>query len=93
MFVNSIKLDKTTKSSTRKLPFLPRIGLSVDIAGYQLNIKAAPFSETIMSLKEKGLSLKSLKNIAIQQLNEIKIPFFSSSNQAAAQQPEAKKKH
>lgn len=69
------RVEKSQKSNTRKVPFLPRFGVVVDIAGRRLSFRQAPFTETIVNLIERGPTLSNLQNIVSEQLNEIKFPF------------------
>lgn len=66
------KRRKKTKS--RQLPYLPRIGIYVDWAGYESVFKFAPLMEAFMSLPERGMSVYQLIKVSKEQLSEIKFP-------------------
>lgn len=68
---------KKKASKLRKMPFLPRIGLYVDVAGYEVVFKYAPFLEAIASLVGQPMGLSQLKKISKEQLAEIKFPKIS----------------
>lgn len=70
---SEIQINKSKKSKTRKLPFLPRIGLYIDVAGYEVFIKNAPLGETLWNLYERGFSTTNLTKVAREQLKEIKM--------------------
>ena len=71
---NMIKVVKSEKSKSRKLPFLPRIGIVVDAFGRQFIFKGVPFAETFLSARERGFSLATLQKAAEDLLNEVSIP-------------------
>lgn len=68
------------QSKTRKLPYLPRLGLVIDFAGYELTLKFAPFLEAVLSLPERGFSSQNLTDITAEQFDEI--AFHSKDSQA-----------
>lgn len=65
---------KRKKTKSRQLPFLPRIGIYVDWAGYESVFKFAPPIEAAMLLPERGMSVYQLIKISKEQLSEIKFP-------------------
>jgi hypothetical protein len=71
-----LKILKSEKSKNRKLPFLPRVGLVVDAFGRQFIFKGVPFAETLFIARERGISFESLRKVALEQLNEVKLPSF-----------------
>jgi hypothetical protein len=71
---NMFSVNKAERSKLRKLPLLPRIGLTVEIAGRQFTYKHAPLLETILNARERGFSVKNLVRVASEQLAEIGFP-------------------
>lgn len=81
-----LSIEKKSPTSTRKIPFLPRIGVYVDFAGYELYFKQVPFLESMLNLWEEGheallrqgkpLSVSRLRSIVKQQFSEIKFPLI-----------------
>lgn len=65
--------EKAQKTPTRKLRFLPRLAVVVDIAGRQFTFKQIPVLETIANMKRKDFSFKNFSTISKQILNEISI--------------------
>ena len=66
-----VRCTKAKPSKMRRLSFLPRIGLSVEIAGREFQLKRAPILETVLNTIERGVSLRSFKEVARAQLDEI----------------------
>jgi hypothetical protein len=69
-----IQVERKKASKTRKLPFLPRLGIYLDVGGREIIYKQAPVLETVMNLKERGMSIANLFKIAIEQMAEIEFP-------------------
>jgi len=65
--------QKSKKTPTRKLKFLPRLALVVDIAGRQFTFKQAPFFEAVAIMKRSEFNLKNFKTISTKILNEISV--------------------
>ena len=74
-----IKLVKVEPSKLRRLPFLPRIGLSVELGGLQLVMKHTPPLETLLNLRERGFSWKNLSKLMVDELDEIRFPSLKQS--------------
>ena len=70
---NGFWILKSERTKLRKLPFLPRIGLVVDVAGRRFVFKHAPLAETLLNARERGFSLKNLKKVADEELAEISL--------------------
>lgn len=66
--------DKRQKSSTRKLPFLPRIGIYVDFAGYEFVMKHVPLLETLFNINPYHLTRAKLEQVISAQLDEVIFP-------------------
>lgn len=66
--------QKKHASRLRKTPWLPRLGIYIDIAGYELTLKQVPLLETAINLVERGLNLAQLRKIRREQFSEIKFP-------------------
>lgn len=71
---NMFKVIKSEPSKSRKLPFLPRVGLVVDAFGLQFVFKGVPLAETFLSARERGLTLANLRKAAEDQLAEVTFP-------------------
>jgi hypothetical protein len=72
--IHLFKVEKVTKSTTRKFPFLPRFGVVVDVAGKRISFRQVPILETMLNLLERGPSLSNLQNIVSEQIQEVKFP-------------------
>lgn len=70
------QINKKKNSKLRKAPFIPRIGIYVDVAGYEMTYKRCSFIEALMNLGEKGVSVENFRKITKAQLAEIKFPKF-----------------
>ena len=66
--------QRKRSSTRRKLPYLPRVGLYVDFAGYEMMFKHAPLMEAVVELLDKGWPLSQLDNIRKKHLSEIQFP-------------------
>jgi len=66
-----LSVQKTKQTSTRKLKFLPRVGLTLDLAGRQFTFKQAPFLESVVNMRKKKFNLENLRAISNQILDEI----------------------
>lgn len=71
---NMFSVQKVGLSKLRKAPFLPRVGLTLEVAGRQFSFRYAPFLETLLVLRERGYDLRSLPKIAGEIFDEIKFP-------------------
>jgi len=70
---NSLSFNKSPKSKLKRLSMLPRFGFTVDFAGYEFSYRQAPILEALMNLRGKSISLQTLLDISLKQLEEIKI--------------------
>lgn len=68
------QIRKKKPGPTRKLSWLPRVGLYLDIAGYEISYKYAPVMEAVIHILEKGLSPRLIEKISREQLKEIRFP-------------------
>ena len=50
-------VQKSERTKLRRLPFLPRFGITVEAFGRQLTFKQVPLLETLLNLRDRGLSL------------------------------------
>ncbi len=71
---NMFSVNKAERTKTRKLPLLPRFGVTVEIAGRQFTYKQVPFIETVLNLRERGFTVKNLVKLAAEELAEIRFP-------------------
>lgn len=65
---------KIKPGKTRRLRFLPRVGVYVDFWGREIVLKQVPTLETAFNLVTSGLTLSNLQNIVNRQFDEIKFP-------------------
>lgn len=72
--INLLRIERVKKTRTRKLPFLPRFGIVVDVAGRRLSYRQAPIFETILNLLERGATKSNFDKIVMEQLYEISLP-------------------
>lgn len=73
---NMICIEKSKKSKVTRLPFLPRIGITIDLGGRQIIYRQAPFLEFAFNLMSRGFSKRNMIEIAQQQFREIELPKF-----------------
>jgi hypothetical protein len=71
---NTLCIEKTKRTKTRKLPLLPRFGVVVEIGGRQFAYRQVPITETLLNLRERGFTMQNFVKIAAEQLAEIKFP-------------------
>lgn len=65
--------EKVKPTPTRKAPFLPRIGLTVDFAGRRFCYRYVPFFETLANLLETGPSFSALQRLLKEQFGEVRL--------------------
>ena len=66
-------------SSIRQMPWLPRFGFYLDIAGIEVVYKQVPMMETVANLMERGFTLSHLNRIKREQFAEIVFPIIKKS--------------
>ncbi len=69
-----LRLLKAESTKLRRVKLLPRIGLTIDLGGRILVFKSTPALETFLNLKDRGLALKNLAKLAIDEMDEIRFP-------------------
>jgi hypothetical protein len=69
-----ISITKSAPTKLRKLPFLPRFALTVELGGRQLTLRKTPALETLLNLRQGGFTLANLRKVAEEELAEIKLP-------------------
>ena len=74
--INLFRVEPAAKTRSRKLPFLPRLGIVVDVAGKRISYRQAPLLETMLNLLERGATLSNFNKIIAEQLYEIALPSF-----------------
>lgn len=65
--------EKVKPTPTRKAPFLPRIGLTVDFAGRRFCYRYVPFFETLANLLATGPSLSAFQRLLKEQFGEVRL--------------------
>lgn len=65
--------EKVKPTRTRKAPFLPRIGLTVDFAGRRFCYRYVPFFETLANLLQAGPSLSAFQRLLREQFGEVRL--------------------
>ncbi len=73
-----LRILKAESTKLRRVKFLPRIGLTVEMGGRVLVFKHTPALETFLNLKQRGLTLKNLGKLAIDELEEIRFPVLKA---------------
>lgn len=71
-----LRLLRAESSKLRRVKFLPRVGVTVELGDRVLVFKHTPALETFMNLKDRGLSLKNLMKLATDELEEIRFPIL-----------------
>ncbi|SME93935.1 hypothetical protein [Pseudobacteriovorax antillogorgiicola] len=72
--VNIFKIERASRTRTRKLPFLPRLGVVIDVGGRRISYRQAPLLETFLNLLERGATRSNFDKIIAEQLYEIALP-------------------
>lgn len=80
---NSICIEKAKPSKIRRLGFLPRLGITIEVGGKQFTYRQAPIIETIVNVMDRGFSFKNLMDVAQEQLREIELPTLKSMKEKA----------
>ncbi len=75
--VNILRIERSKRTRSRKLPYLPRIGIVIDFGGRRISYRQAPIIETILNLIERGASRSNFDKIITEQLYEIALPSFA----------------
>jgi hypothetical protein len=70
------------KTKTRRLSFLPRIALSVDLAGTQFEVFHVPLTETLFNMIGKKFNLQTLISVSHQQIDELVAPNTASTKKS-----------
>jgi hypothetical protein len=70
----SFEVDKKKPSKTRKLPFLPRVGIYVDFGGREFVYKQTSLLETALNLQERGITMANWVKLMVEQFAEIEFP-------------------
>lgn len=65
---------KKEASKTRKVPILPRFGIVIDVAGYELIYKRVPLLETLVIIFSDARPTKRIANVLKQQFAEVQFP-------------------
>lgn len=65
--------EKVKPTPTRKVPFLPRIGVTVDFAGRRFCYRYVPFFETLANLLDATPSLSRLQSLLKEQFGEVQL--------------------
>jgi hypothetical protein len=71
---SSFSVDRAERSKLRRIPFLPRLGLTLEIGGRQFTFKNAPFIETFLNWRDLGFTFANFKKVAVEELDEINFP-------------------
>jgi hypothetical protein len=69
----SLSIEKAKVSKLKRLKMLPRIGFTIDVAGYQLSYRNVPITETIINLFDTGFSMKNLMKVSALQCREVEL--------------------
>ena len=67
-------VQNTERTKLRRLPFLPRFGITVEAFGRQLTVKQVPLLETLLNLRDRGFSFSNFKKLAKEEWDEIRFP-------------------
>ena len=67
-------VQKTERTKLRRLPFLPRFGITVETFGRQFTFKQVPLLETLLNLRDRGFSLSNFRKLAKDEWDEIRFP-------------------
>jgi hypothetical protein len=79
----SFTVSKAERTKLRRMPFLPRLGFTVEVAGRQFTIKNAPMVETFLNWRDIGFTVANFKKIAFEEWNEINFPSKKAQTIAA----------
>ena len=64
-------LQKKAASRLRKLLWLPRIGIYVDVLGYEFTLKKVPYLEAFWNVAQTKISPANFRRILKEQLAEV----------------------
>ncbi len=78
-------VTRSRRSGLRKLPFLPRLGLTVDVGGWQLTYRQTPLLEALANLRGAGFSTKAFRKAWSDALDEIRFPGGAQTNLASVE--------
>ena len=68
-------VQKRKPSPTRKLPYLPRIGLYVDFGARELTLKYVPLLESLLNVAEQPkVTVAAFSRVVKQQIGEVAFP-------------------
>lgn len=65
--------EKIKQSPSRKLPFLPRVGVVVEFGKRRFTFRHVPLLETLAILLERGPTVLNFRRIIKEQMNEISL--------------------
>ncbi len=81
----SLIFQKLEKSKFRRVPFIPRVGVTVDWLGYQAAFRHSPILETLINLADKEFSVDNLKSVWRSELDDIRFPLMRGGLAAVKQ--------
>ena len=70
----SFTVNKSERSRLRRIPLLPRLGFTLDIAGRQFTFKTAPLLETFLNWRDLGFTVANFRKVTSEELSEISFP-------------------
>jgi len=79
----SFTMHKSERSKLRRLPLLPRVGFTLDIAGRQFTFKTAPLLETLLNWRDLGFTVANFRKVTSEELSEIIFPNRKAQTMAA----------
>jgi hypothetical protein len=74
------RVERSPKTRSRKLPWLPRFGVVVDFGGRRFSYRQVPLLETVVNLLERGPTRFNVNQILMEQFYEICLPSFVRRN-------------
>ena len=80
----TLHFQKVERTKLRRLPFLPRFGITIDTFGRQLTIKQVPLLETLLNLRDRGFNLGNFRRLAKEEWDEIRFPTKGSASEGRA---------
>lgn len=70
----SFNINRAEKTKLRRLPLLPRFGLTLEFGGRQFTWKMVPFLETVLNWRDAGFTMQNFRKVSAEELSEITFP-------------------
>lgn len=79
-------VEKAERTKLRSLPLLPRVAVTVEMAGRHFTFRHVPILETVVNLRGRGFSLANFFEVTREELSEIRLPAVKKAALASVKQ-------